>query len=160
MPVCPKCKRLISAKKYARHVKRCGTTHKHSPRPLMEHGPADRSPLLGAALNTTVLMSRTLLPFRLPSEVKQIEVDNSPRFWFGDTIGRWHHPRHLRCIHQPSVHWLWIRGYHLRLLLPAHLATLLSCTCLPSRFCHWVPFLVDSVRKAAFPIFMIGRSHK
>jgi hypothetical protein len=29
MPVCPKYGRLISAKKYERHLKRCGTQHKH-----------------------------------------------------------------------------------------------------------------------------------
>ena len=107
-----------------------------------------------ARIARAVLMNRTLHPSRLPSEVKQIEADNSPRYHLGDTIGRWYHPRHLRCIHQPSVHWLWIRGHHLRQLLPTHMATLLSCTWLPSRFCHWVPLLVESVRKAVFPIFM------
>jgi len=45
MPICPKCGKLISAKKYERHIKRCGTTHKHSPRPLAEHGPADSAAL-------------------------------------------------------------------------------------------------------------------
>ena len=30
MPICPKCKKLISANNYARHLKRCGTTHKRS----------------------------------------------------------------------------------------------------------------------------------
>ena len=29
MPVCPKCGKLISAKKYERHLKRCGSQHKH-----------------------------------------------------------------------------------------------------------------------------------
>ncbi len=29
MPICPKCGELISAKKYGRHLKRCGSTHKH-----------------------------------------------------------------------------------------------------------------------------------
>lgn len=34
MPVCPKCGKLISEKKYERHLRRCGTTHKHGPVPL------------------------------------------------------------------------------------------------------------------------------
>lgn len=34
MPVCPKCKKLISASKYARHLKRCGVVHKHGPASL------------------------------------------------------------------------------------------------------------------------------
>jgi uncharacterized C2H2 Zn-finger protein len=34
MPVCPKCGKLISAKKYKRHLERCGQTHKHGARPL------------------------------------------------------------------------------------------------------------------------------
>jgi hypothetical protein len=34
MPVCPKCHKLISAKNYARHLRRCGTTHKQGPQPL------------------------------------------------------------------------------------------------------------------------------
>ncbi|MGD0319899.1 MAG: hypothetical protein ABSB56_09430 [Nitrososphaerales archaeon] len=38
MPICQKCGKLISDKKYARHLKRCGTTHKHLQRPLVEHG--------------------------------------------------------------------------------------------------------------------------
>jgi hypothetical protein len=29
MPICPKCHKSISANNYARHLKRCGTTHKH-----------------------------------------------------------------------------------------------------------------------------------
>lgn len=29
MPVCPKCRTLISDSHYERHLKRCGTTHKH-----------------------------------------------------------------------------------------------------------------------------------
>jgi hypothetical protein len=31
MPICPKCRKLISPKNYARHLKRCGVTHKRSP---------------------------------------------------------------------------------------------------------------------------------
>ena len=38
MPVCPKCGKLISAKKYERHLKRCGTQHKRVRTPLVEHG--------------------------------------------------------------------------------------------------------------------------
>jgi len=38
VPICPKCGKLISDKRYARHLTRCGTIHKHSPRPLLEHG--------------------------------------------------------------------------------------------------------------------------
>jgi uncharacterized C2H2 Zn-finger protein len=34
MPICPKCGKLISDKKYSRHLKRCGTQHKHSAKPL------------------------------------------------------------------------------------------------------------------------------
>jgi uncharacterized C2H2 Zn-finger protein len=34
MPVCPKCGKLISPKKYSRHLKRCGTQHKRSSKPL------------------------------------------------------------------------------------------------------------------------------
>ena len=34
MPICPKCKKLISAQKYERHLKRCGVTHKNGPAPL------------------------------------------------------------------------------------------------------------------------------
>jgi hypothetical protein len=30
MPICPKCRKEISAKNYARHLKRCGVTHKHA----------------------------------------------------------------------------------------------------------------------------------
>jgi uncharacterized C2H2 Zn-finger protein len=29
MPICPKCGKMISDKKYGRHLKRCGTQHKH-----------------------------------------------------------------------------------------------------------------------------------
>lgn len=31
MPICPKCGKMISAGKYARHLKRCGVKHKHAP---------------------------------------------------------------------------------------------------------------------------------
>lgn len=34
MPVCPKCGKLISAKKYKRHLERCGSIHKHTTQPL------------------------------------------------------------------------------------------------------------------------------
>jgi hypothetical protein len=34
MPICPKCKKLISAKNYQRHLKRCGTSHKHDVKTL------------------------------------------------------------------------------------------------------------------------------
>lgn len=34
MPVCPKCGKLISPKKYKRHLERCGATHKHVARGL------------------------------------------------------------------------------------------------------------------------------
>ncbi|MDG6901666.1 MAG: hypothetical protein JRM80_06860 [Nitrososphaerota archaeon] len=34
MPICPKCRKLISDKKYARHLRRCGATHKRSAKPL------------------------------------------------------------------------------------------------------------------------------
>jgi uncharacterized C2H2 Zn-finger protein len=34
MPTCPKCGKLISAKKYSRHLARCGQTHKHAARPV------------------------------------------------------------------------------------------------------------------------------
>ncbi len=34
MQVCPKCGKLISDNKYARHLRRCGTSHKHQTRPL------------------------------------------------------------------------------------------------------------------------------
>lgn len=34
MPVCPKCHKLISESHYERHLKRCGTTHKHEPQSL------------------------------------------------------------------------------------------------------------------------------
>jgi hypothetical protein len=31
MPVCPKCGKLIGDARYERHLKRCGTQHKHAP---------------------------------------------------------------------------------------------------------------------------------
>ncbi len=34
VPVCPKCGKLISAKKFKRHLERCGSTHKHHTAPL------------------------------------------------------------------------------------------------------------------------------
>lgn len=34
MPICPKCRKLISNKKYERHLKRCGVEHRHGPKPL------------------------------------------------------------------------------------------------------------------------------
>jgi uncharacterized C2H2 Zn-finger protein len=34
MPVCPKCGKLISDKKYRRHVSRCGTSHRRTMKPL------------------------------------------------------------------------------------------------------------------------------
>lgn len=34
MPICPKCGKLISPKKYQRHLKRCGTQHKRGPSSL------------------------------------------------------------------------------------------------------------------------------
>jgi uncharacterized C2H2 Zn-finger protein len=34
MPVCPKCGKLISDKKYRRHVSRCGTSHRRTTKPL------------------------------------------------------------------------------------------------------------------------------
>lgn len=34
MPVCPKCHKLISESHFERHLKRCGTTHKHRPQSL------------------------------------------------------------------------------------------------------------------------------
>jgi len=34
VPTCPKCGKLISPKKYKRHIERCGKTHKHSTRQL------------------------------------------------------------------------------------------------------------------------------
>lgn len=38
MPVCPKCGKLISAKKFKRHLERCGQTHKKGHRPLQTGG--------------------------------------------------------------------------------------------------------------------------
>ncbi len=34
MPLCQKCGKLISAKKYKRHLARCGTRHKQPSRPI------------------------------------------------------------------------------------------------------------------------------
>jgi len=34
MPLCPKCGKLISAKKYKRHLGRCGSSHKQPTKPL------------------------------------------------------------------------------------------------------------------------------
>jgi ribosomal protein L34E len=34
VPTCPKCGKLISPKKYRRHMERCGKTHKHPARAL------------------------------------------------------------------------------------------------------------------------------
>jgi len=34
MPTCPKCGKLISDKKYRRHLGRCGSHHKHPAKPL------------------------------------------------------------------------------------------------------------------------------
>ena len=34
MPICPKCGKLISAKKFARHVNRCGEHHKKPVQPI------------------------------------------------------------------------------------------------------------------------------
>jgi len=34
MPICPKCGKLISEKKYARHLKRCGSQHRHRTKAL------------------------------------------------------------------------------------------------------------------------------
>jgi hypothetical protein len=34
LPVCPKCGKLISERHYARHLRRCGTTHRHEPQSL------------------------------------------------------------------------------------------------------------------------------
>ena len=34
VPTCPKCGKLISAKKWKRHLERCGVSHKHGARPL------------------------------------------------------------------------------------------------------------------------------
>jgi hypothetical protein len=38
MPICPKCGKLISDKKFKRHLGRCGETHKHASRPLSTSG--------------------------------------------------------------------------------------------------------------------------
>ncbi|MDG6928760.1 MAG: hypothetical protein JRN39_05090 [Nitrososphaerota archaeon] len=38
MPLCPKCGKEISEKKWLRHQKRCGVKHKSGARPLVEHG--------------------------------------------------------------------------------------------------------------------------
>ena len=34
VPTCPKCGKSISAQRYARHLRRCGTTHKRGPQTL------------------------------------------------------------------------------------------------------------------------------
>jgi uncharacterized C2H2 Zn-finger protein len=34
VPVCPKCGKVISPKKYRRHLARCGSHHKQAARPL------------------------------------------------------------------------------------------------------------------------------
>lgn len=34
MPLCPKCGKLISGKKYKRHLSRCGSHHKQPTKPL------------------------------------------------------------------------------------------------------------------------------
>jgi hypothetical protein len=34
MPTCPKCGKMISAQRYSRHLKRCGTTHKNKSKVL------------------------------------------------------------------------------------------------------------------------------
>jgi hypothetical protein len=36
MPICPKCGKLISAKKFTRHKLRCGTSHRREPRPIQQ----------------------------------------------------------------------------------------------------------------------------
>ncbi len=41
MPVCPKCHKLISEARYSRHLRRCGTRHKHRPTPMKVHGYSD-----------------------------------------------------------------------------------------------------------------------
>jgi len=38
MPTCPMCGKLISPKKYKRHLERCGKTHKHKTGPLPSSG--------------------------------------------------------------------------------------------------------------------------
>ncbi len=38
VPTCPKCGKLISAKKYKRHLERCGQTHRRAPVPLRPGG--------------------------------------------------------------------------------------------------------------------------
>jgi len=34
LPTCPKCQKWISESHYERHLRRCGTTHKHEPQSL------------------------------------------------------------------------------------------------------------------------------
>ncbi len=34
MPICPKCRKLISESHYERHLRRCGTSHHHEPQSL------------------------------------------------------------------------------------------------------------------------------
>jgi len=36
MPICPKCRKLISEKNYSRHLRRCGVRHKH-PAATLDH---------------------------------------------------------------------------------------------------------------------------
>jgi hypothetical protein len=38
VPICPKCGKLISGKKFKRHLGRCGQQHKHPPRSLDKSG--------------------------------------------------------------------------------------------------------------------------
>jgi hypothetical protein len=34
MPICPKCRKLISEGHYERHLRRCGKSHRHEPQSL------------------------------------------------------------------------------------------------------------------------------
>jgi hypothetical protein len=34
LPTCPKCQKFISERHYERHLRRCGTTHRHEPQSL------------------------------------------------------------------------------------------------------------------------------
>jgi hypothetical protein len=34
VPICPKCQKMISESHYERHLRRCGTSHKHGPQSL------------------------------------------------------------------------------------------------------------------------------
>ncbi len=38
VPTCPKCGKLISPKKWKRHLARCGQSHRHGPTPLRPAG--------------------------------------------------------------------------------------------------------------------------